>query len=267
MTGPLPTPRPSQLLAGAAAGVVLHNGLSVLRLRRIADRHDHRLVHDAVVGVRPGPPAHLAVLGDSAPAGMGLTDPASAYPHQLATRLADALARPVRLTCLARRGAGTRDVTAEQVPRLAGLRPDMVVISVGANDALGRRRPRQVRADTVALLAAVRAAAPDAAMLLGGAPDLGHAPGLPRPLRGLVGVACRAVARAQASAAADLRVPFGLLPPQPPDSFGPDSFHGGPATHARAAELTVAALLSSSALATRVVDGSSVTPPADGGPG
>lgn len=110
-------------------------------------------------------------------------------------------------------------------------------------------------------------AAPQAALLLGCAPDLGRAPGLPWPLRGLVGVVSRAVARAQASAATAAGVPFALLPPQPPDSFGPDRFHGGPVTHAEAAQITVAVLVSSGALVTGVADGSGVSPPADGGPG
>lgn len=232
--------------AGAAtlAAVSAHNTYRVLRLRTEADRHDHDLVHDGLVGAAGGRPLRLTVLGDSTATGFGLTDPHLAYPRRLATGLSEALGRPVALRCHARRGARIRDVTEHQVPKLAAQPPDLVVVSVGANDALGRRLPFQVRADTAVLLDALRVAAPGARLFLGGAPDLGDAPALPAPLDGIVSLASRWVARAQGAVAAGAGVAFAVLESgQPPDKFGPDGFHGGPAFHAEAARMTVEVLL------------------------
>lgn len=232
--------------AGAAtlAAMSAHNAYRVLRLRSEADRHDHELDHDGQVGAATGPPLHLAVLGDSTATGFGLTDPDLAYPRRVASGLSEALDRPVVVRCLAHRGARIADVTRDQVPRLAGYPADVVAVWVGANDVLGRRLPFQVRADTEAMVDALRAVLPDASLLLGGTPDLGDAPALPSPLDALVSRASRWVARAQEVVAARAGVMFTVLESgQPADKFGPDGFHGSAAYHAEAAALTVGHIL------------------------
>ena len=234
-----------------AAGLVLasvagHNLTAVLRMQAAAQEHDHDLDHDTVIGApgdQDGDPLHLVALGDSTTAGFGLTDPTLAFPYQVGVRLAEISGRPVRVTSLAMRGRRIRHVADEQVPRLKMLDPDVVVISVGSNDALGRRLPAQVEADTRALLVGVRTTVPDAEVVLGGAADLGDSPALPWPLRRLVSAACRWVTAAQRRAADEVGVPFSLLPHQPPEHFGPDAFHGGEACHAEAAQVTVDALM------------------------
>ncbi|MBW3576393.1 MAG: hypothetical protein KY462_01380 [Actinobacteria bacterium] len=230
---------PAAVFAGAA--VTAHNVRRVLRLRRVAHVHDHRLDHDTVVGAGEAQ-LRVAVLGDSSASGFGLDDPDLAYPYQLASRLGQLLAASVRVACVAERGARLRDVIDQQVPRLAEMDPDLVVMSVGSNDAFGRRLPGHVTADTRDLLEAVRVAAPEAQLFLGGPTDLRHAPGLPRPLNVVVGAACRAVAAAQQSVAEEFGIPFATLPEQLEGDFGPDGFHGGAAAHARAADITVSAL-------------------------
>ncbi|MDP9022927.1 MAG: GDSL-type esterase/lipase family protein [Actinomycetota bacterium] len=230
---------PAAVFAGVA--VTAHNVRQVLRLRRVADVHDHQLRHDTVVGAGE-PQLRVAVLGDSSAAGFGLDDPELAYPYQLASRLGQLLGASVRVACVAERGARLRDVIDQQVPKVADIDPDLVVMSVGSNDAFRRRLPGQVAADTRELLEAVRAAAPDAQVFLGGPTDLRHAPGLPRPLNVVVGVACRAVAATQRSVADEFGIPFATLPEQLDGDFGPDGFHGGAAAHARAADITVSAL-------------------------
>lgn len=245
-----PPGRLLRLVSLGLLGLGAHNARLVLRLRATSDRHDHQLEHDTTLGTG-GPPLRLAVLGDSSATGLGLADPDQAYPRQTARELSRLLRRPVELRALGHRGTRIRHVAAEQVPPLHRLRPEAIAISVGANDALGRRSPRQVRADMHRLLDDVAAAAPGAALSVGITPDLGSAPSLPQPLRRVVGWQCQRVGRAQAEVLDERGVPWTRLPPQPVDHFGPDGFHGGVACHAEAGQLTAQVL--SRALAPRPV--------------
>ncbi|MGH3441008.1 MAG: SGNH/GDSL hydrolase family protein [Nitriliruptorales bacterium] len=222
--------------------IVAHNSLAVRRIRRVADVHDHSLSLNAIVGNGLDTPLRLVVLGDSYPAGFGLTDPAETYPHQLARRISERTGRPVRVVSKAVRGARTDDVTRTQVPGLDNLRPDVVAVLVGANDALARRTPTRVRRDTTAMLEAIRAAAPGAQLVIGRAADLGDSPVLPWPLSRLVSLASNWTARVQAEVADEVGVPHDRAPRQGPEMFGPDGFHGSAISHALAADMTVAAL-------------------------
>ena len=71
-------------------------------------------------------------LGDSTAAGVGATDADQAIPR----RVAAALDRPVDLTSLAVSGDRVADVVADQVDALADLDPDVVLVSIGANDVV-----------------------------------------------------------------------------------------------------------------------------------
>ena len=230
--------------AGALAGVSTHNLVTVLRLRRAADVDPGDHDREASVGEGPGVPLQLVVLGDSAARGYGLADPHQAYPFQVAAQLAAASGRRVHVTSLAEDGARTADVLAAQVPVLRRLDADAVVVSVGVNDALNRTRRRELAADTDALLAATLAAAPDAAVVFAGTPDLSTAPGFPQPLRSLVGLACRRTHAVQRRVAAgEPAVTFVTYPRPTPEMYGDDGFHPGPRGQLAAAERTVDALV------------------------
>lgn len=230
-------------LAGAAAtGVAAHNALRIRRVRRDAVAGDRD--HAATVGEGLGDALSLVVCGDSAADGFGIADAREAFPFQTASALAHATGRRVRVSALAVNGARTADVTTTQVPRLRALDPDVVVVSIGVNDAVARRAPKEVRADTVALLDAVASAVPDAQVVLVTCPDLGVAPGIPRPLRDLLGWSCRRVATAQQTVAN--RAGIAVAPLDVPGEshlFGDDGFHPGPPAQALMAHAAVAALL------------------------
>ncbi|GAA1696583.1 hypothetical protein GCM10009792_15730 [Microcella alkalica] len=81
---------------------------------------------------RHGELVYVAV-GDSAAQGIGARL-RSGYVSRLAERLASASGRGVRVLNLSRYGARMDDAIAEQLPRLAELRPDLVTVAVGAND-------------------------------------------------------------------------------------------------------------------------------------
>ena len=73
-------------------------------------------------------------LGDSTAQGIGASRPERGYVGLIARRLAVATGRPVRVVNLSVSGARVRDVVADQLPKLAGLVPDVVTVAVGAND-------------------------------------------------------------------------------------------------------------------------------------
>lgn len=81
---------------------------------------------------RDGELLYVAV-GDSAAQGIGARL-SSGYVSRLAERLSRTSGRTVRVVNLSRYGARIDDAIAEQLPRLAELRPDLVTVAVGAND-------------------------------------------------------------------------------------------------------------------------------------
>ena len=91
-------------------------------------------------------------LGDSTAQGIGASGPERGYVGLVARRLRTSSGRPVQVLNFSRTGARLRDVVAEQLPRLAGLSPDVVTVAVGANDIKDYDAAR-FRADVDALVA------------------------------------------------------------------------------------------------------------------
>ncbi len=223
--------------SAVAAAVTAHNARQVLRLRDEAQAHDNALVHADAVGEGLGPALNLVVLGDSSSIGFGLAEPRMAFPFLLASRLAIATGRRVTVDALGENGAQTHDVTRTQVARLRQLEPDVVAIVIGVNDAVGRRRPAQVRRDTAVMIDAVTAAVPEAHIVLAPCPDLRNSPAIPRPLNLVLGLACQAVARAQLSTCQDLGIAARAWPVRAVrEDFSPDGFHPGVVGHRKMAD-------------------------------
>lgn len=220
----------------AVAAVAAYDVRAIVRLRRNAPSDPAPLDHTALVGEGLAEPLDLVVLGDSAAAGYGNGRPEDAFPFQVGTRVAQRLGARVRIASVAASGATTRHVARDQVPTLRAHAPDLVVVSVGVNDALGRRRSATVRAHTAGLLEGIADAAPRATTVLVGCPDLSTAPGLPWPLNLLIGWRCRRVRAAQGVAATEAGAGFVAHPfPPEPEHFGPDGLHPGPAGQAAVA--------------------------------
>lgn len=231
-------------VVGLAVGACTATTLVRIRsLRRSAAVHAHDLDHTATVGEAMGEPVRLLVLGDSAARGYGLRRVADTFPHQLANRLAATTGRRVHVTSLATDGHRTADLVTDQAPQVRAAQPDAVVVSVGVNDAI-RMTPRdELEEATRDLLAQVRAASGEAALGLVTCPDLGAAPGFPRPLNLAVGWRCRRVARIQQAVARELDVPTIALPRPDAAMFGVDGFHPGAAGQTAMAEVVVGALV------------------------
>ena len=127
-------------------------------------------------------PLHYLVLGDSTAAGVG-----GRYEEGIAVLTAARLGerREVAMTNLAVSGARVRDVLREQLPRLDGARPELVLLSVGANDVTHLTPVRSMQRDLREVVRELRAVNPAVAIVITGSPDMGSPPRIPRLLRGI----------------------------------------------------------------------------------
>jgi lysophospholipase L1-like esterase len=118
-----------------------------------------------------GPLLDYVVLGDSTAVGQG-----APYERGIAVSTArhlSARGRRVRLVNLAVSGAAADDVVDHQLERAARRRPELVLIAVGANDAIRPRRPGRVRADLERAVESLVRARCRVRIVLTGSPELG----------------------------------------------------------------------------------------------
>ena len=176
----------ARVLGAAVGALAALVALQFLRLRRYDFLPGHpgfyvnRTARPATID-GGGPPLRLIVFGDSTVAGVGVDRPEDALPSLVAQRLADGRYRRVHVTGYGWAGARVADLVRDQVPRSLGpLRAgetdavlpgaDVVVVAIGANDAIRRTAPRAFRADLRTVLATIRDAAPHAELVLAGIP-------------------------------------------------------------------------------------------------
>jgi lysophospholipase L1-like esterase len=212
-----------------------------------ADRPDA----DGLYGAGVGDPIELAVLGDSSAAGLGAEDPAHTPGAVLARGLSAVSGRAVRLTTVAVVGATSADLIPQVDTLLAGRRPSVTVVMVGANDVTHRVRP----AVAVRHLAAAveRLVHEGSEVVVGTCPDLGTIEPVPQPLRAIARRLSRDLAAAQTVAAVEAgarTVCLGDLLDEhfrrtPGEMFSADRFHPSSAGYAAVA----AALLPSTCAA------------------
>ena len=242
----MPSDRAGRLARRGGFGVVtvVAGTVIVLALEIQLARGGDRLPELGLVLDRPGTGRRLVWLGDSTAAGVGASSAAGALPSQVADGLA---ALDAALAVLAVSGARVADVLADQVPKVARQEPDLVLISVGANDALhltGRGTFRRTDED------AVRALPPGVPVVLLGVPDMGAIPRFLQPLRAVAGwrgrrldAEIRRVAVATGAVYVDIAGPTGpAFRRHPGRYFAADEFHPGDAGYALWANAVVEVL-------------------------
>ncbi len=223
-----------------AAAVV--GAASVLVVEIQLARSGTRLPDLELVLDRPGEGRRVVWLGDSTAAGIGASNSAGALPSQVA----DGLAGP-RVSVLAVSGSRVADVLDDQVPKVAGLEPDLILISVGANDTIhltGRGAFRHTYEKVV------RALPSGVPVMLLGVPDMGAIPRFAQPLRAVSGwrgrnldAEVRQVAAGTGAIYADIAGPTG--PPfrrDPNRYFAADDFHPSDAGYGLWAEAVLKVL-------------------------
>jgi lysophospholipase L1-like esterase len=93
-------------------------------------------------------------IGDSAAQGIGASEPGKSYVGLLAEHIREETKRTVHIINLSISGARVADAVDLQLPKLEKLKPDIITVSVGAND-IGAFDPARFERDVRALLTAL----------------------------------------------------------------------------------------------------------------
>lgn len=219
-----------RLLAHAAvllAPVLFPQGIYTrLRATRLPEAAGDR--HGRVGTGRPI--LRLLVLGESTAAGVGAQHHGDSLAGQTAQALHEAIGASIDWQVLAANGL-TASMLRERLDELpAESRCDLVVIGLGANDVFRLRGPGGWSRDLHALIAAVRERCGHAPVMLSAAPPIGQFPGLPQPLRAVLGLRARLLDHASTDLAR--KVPGVHFVPLEfavePELFAVDGIHPSP---------------------------------------
>jgi lysophospholipase L1-like esterase len=187
------------LIAGTVGGTALIAGEAVAaRVRRYA-QPDLRLAMRTSIGDPAAPPLRLVLLGDASALGVGVDRVADTVGGHLAELLAGGPTiggRRIELSSVAVAGSHGSDLATQVARALLGERPDVALILIGTNDAIGLRAPREAAAHVGRAVRRLREAG--VAVVAGTCPDLGAVRAWAPPLRQLLGLLGKRLAKAQA---------------------------------------------------------------------
>lgn len=224
----------STLSVGLLAPVLVFQGRRVRATTpRLPEAPDPRTGEIAGAGAA----VELLVLGESPAAGVGAADHQEALAGQAARTLAAETGRAVRWRVLARNGATAATARDELLAPATGVVADVAVVALGVNDTLRLRSPRRWTSDLRVLIGLLRERCGPVPIILAAVPPMGVFPGLPQPLRGVLGLRAAVLDRAAARLAREMDAVAHVSVPLPPgavdDFFCADRFHPSPYGYAR----------------------------------
>ena len=233
-----------------------------LARRRIGQQTAEPYVVDGDYGAGAGEPIRLAMLGDSTGAGLGAEQPEDTPAVVIAQGLAAAAGRRVTLRNVSVVGAETSHLP-EQVVRLADFRPDVAVITVGANDVTHTVPPATSVRNLDEAIRDLRDGG--AAIVVGTCPDLGTIRTIHAPLRHVARRWSRRLAAAQMIAVVEAggrAVSLGdILGPEfhanPGEYFSADRFHPSSVGYIRCGEVLLPSVLAACGVGDGIASGAS----------
>jgi lysophospholipase L1-like esterase len=177
--------------------------------------------------VRGPSPVRVLGFGDSTIAGVGVEDPTLGLVAQFSEALHREFGRGVTWRSVGESGATSKDLLQRFLSDAVHEAADVVLVSVGANDAkdlkpLGNTIRRFER-----ILEALTAGHPGATLLFSSLPAFFRMPALPQPLRGIIYAHSQAIERSVRPLIESY--PNAFMSPPPPKYhdtfFAPDGFH------------------------------------------
>ena len=220
---------------------------ALLAQGRAIESQSARFARDYFVGETGAPTLQYLAMGDSTAAGWGAAQLEATYPYLVAQALATR-GFHVHVVNVARGGATVSDVKANQLDELEKSRPDVITLSVGANDATHFTPPDDYQRDLNAIVSALQQSSART-ILVADTPDMWLAPALPTPLSWATARRARAQNTILSELASDSRlqiVPLyarGKLDARlDPGLYAADRFHPSSKGYARWAKLFVSAL-------------------------
>lgn len=173
-------------------------------------------------------PLRMIALGDSIVAGVGVTRGDEAWPVRVAHELAARCGRSVRWQRFGRNGADSAELPVQLDRALAVVtRPDLVLVSIGVNDATGFTRLQRFAQALESLRTRLHVASPGSRIVLAAVPPLECFPLLPNPLRHVLGLRAGQLNRLSARwAERHAHIWRTDMPFAPgPERFAEDGFH------------------------------------------
>lgn len=143
-------------------------------------------------GSSDAPRLRLALMGDSSVTSPGVEPLDACWPRRVAKQLSESY--HVELFSVAVGGSKARDVLASQVNEAIALRPDIAIVSAGANDALRATTIPRFEAEYDEIIGLLAKSVPGIAV--SGIGDLGSIPRLPALARSIVRIRGRSFDRA-----------------------------------------------------------------------
>jgi lysophospholipase L1-like esterase len=174
------------------------------------------------------PSLRLAGLGDSIIAGVGVELQSQGLVGQVAAQAAELSGLAIVWRAFGEPGATAQSVREALLQSVLDFEPELVVLSVGVNDAIAGVRPADFRRRLQEIIELLTASARRPAVVFAGLPPLASFPALPRPLATLLGERARLLqsAAVQLTGFRGLRVV--VFPARlQPDTFSRDRFHPG----------------------------------------
>ncbi len=137
---------------------------------------------NAVCYSKNGPPLLYVVMGDSTAAGRGAS-------YGIAAETAKYLSQSAAVTMvnLGISGAKLADVVREELPAAIKLKPDLVLLSIGANDVTNFTSNCDIKASLDTILDGLAHSNANVRIVVTGSADLGAVPRFLQPLRWLAG--------------------------------------------------------------------------------
>ena len=146
------------VLAGVGLIWLAHTAVrsrALLAQGRIIESQSASFARDYFVGQADAPTLRYLAMGDSTAAGWGAAKLEATYSHLVAQAMAKRGFR-VHVVNLASGGAAVSDVRANQLDELTKFAPDLITLSVGANDATRFTSMEDYRRDLNAILSALK---------------------------------------------------------------------------------------------------------------
>lgn len=181
------------------------------------------------------PLLRVVAIGDSSITAPGVIDLDNTWVRRIAHHFSDRYR--IELSCLAVGGSKARDVIEGQLAEAVRMAPDIVILSVGANDAI--RSPSTERYETDLRHIVERLEPVAGAILMLGMGDLGSIPRLPPLLRPMLtkrseqydGIATAVAAASPKTVKVYTRARVSRLFWEDRDLFAGDQFHAGDGGH------------------------------------
>lgn len=130
---------------------------------------------------------HLLVLGESTVAGVGIEEYRDSLAGQIASILAGKTGKRIRWEAIGESGITAGEARRKLQVRLPAASPDIIVIALGANDAIGMSTRKKWTKDLLGFIAVCRNLYPGIPIFLAGVPPIGIFPSLPWSLRFIFG--------------------------------------------------------------------------------